>query len=75
MHMHMMDFALTICMCMQVMTDPDAPSPSEPSMRELIHWSVIIIFIFFFLFDQLDDLHFFSFLFWYLVNDLRVFIF
>jgi hypothetical protein len=32
-------------------------------------------FFFFFLFDQLD-LHFFSFLFWYLiVNDLRVFIF
>lgn len=25
---------------MQVMTDPDAPSPSEPSMREWVHWSV-----------------------------------
>ena len=23
---------------MQVMTDPDAPSPSEPSMREWVHW-------------------------------------
>ncbi|XP_021736432.1 protein MOTHER of FT and TFL1 [Chenopodium quinoa] len=23
-----------------VMTDPDAPSPSEPSMRELVHWIV-----------------------------------
>ncbi|KAG5536166.1 hypothetical protein RHGRI_023828 [Rhododendron griersonianum] len=23
-----------------VMTDPDAPSPSEPSMREWVHWSV-----------------------------------
>jgi hypothetical protein len=22
----------------QVMTDPDAPSPSEPTMRELLHW-------------------------------------
>eukprot|EP00268_Persea_americana_P019332 TRINITY_DN19902_c0_g1_i3.p1 TRINITY_DN19902_c0_g1~~TRINITY_DN19902_c0_g1_i3.p1 ORF type:complete len:107 (-),score=10.60 TRINITY_DN19902_c0_g1_i3:236-556(-) len=22
------------------MTDPDAPSPSEPTMRELIHWMV-----------------------------------
>lgn len=22
----------------QVMTDPDAPSPSEPSMREWVHW-------------------------------------
>jgi len=22
----------------QVMTDPDAPSPSEPSMREWLHW-------------------------------------
>lgn len=21
-----------------VMTDPDAPSPSEPTMRELLHW-------------------------------------
>ncbi|XP_020215747.1 protein MOTHER of FT and TFL1 [Cajanus cajan] len=26
-----------------VMTDPDAPSPSEPSMRELIHWIVVNI--------------------------------
>ncbi|KAK7320160.1 hypothetical protein RJT34_04894 [Clitoria ternatea] len=26
-----------------VMTDPDAPSPSEPSMRELIHWIVVDI--------------------------------
>ncbi|KAK4486110.1 hypothetical protein RD792_008778 [Penstemon davidsonii] len=23
-----------------VMTDPDAPSPSEPNMRELLHWIV-----------------------------------
>ncbi|XP_028127436.1 protein MOTHER of FT and TFL1-like [Camellia sinensis] len=23
-----------------VMTDPDAPSPSEPSMREWVHWIV-----------------------------------
>ncbi|KAK2994984.1 hypothetical protein RJ640_015414 [Escallonia rubra] len=23
-----------------VMTDPDAPSPSEPSLRELVHWVV-----------------------------------
>ncbi|MCH95863.1 protein MOTHER of FT and TF 1-like [Trifolium medium] len=28
---------------MQVMTDPDAPSPGEPSMRELIHWIVVDI--------------------------------
>ncbi|KAL2342359.1 hypothetical protein Fmac_003644 [Flemingia macrophylla] len=26
-----------------VMTDPDAPSPSEPNMRELIHWIVVDI--------------------------------
>ncbi|XP_028787024.1 protein MOTHER of FT and TFL1 [Neltuma alba] len=26
-----------------VMTDPDAPSPSEPSMREWIHWIVVDI--------------------------------
>ncbi|XP_043703040.1 protein MOTHER of FT and TFL1-like [Telopea speciosissima] len=26
-----------------VMTDPDAPSPSEPSMRELVHWIVVNI--------------------------------
>lgn len=25
----------------QVMTDPDAPSPSEPSMREWVHWYVV----------------------------------
>jgi hypothetical protein len=24
----------------QVMIDPDAPSPSEPTMREWVHWSV-----------------------------------
>ncbi|XP_057519791.1 protein MOTHER of FT and TFL1 isoform X3 [Amaranthus tricolor] len=24
----------------EVMTDPDAPSPSEPSMREWVHWIV-----------------------------------
>jgi hypothetical protein len=23
-----------------IMTDPDAPSPSEPSMREWVHWYV-----------------------------------
>ncbi|GJN28865.1 hypothetical protein PR202_gb17037 [Eleusine coracana subsp. coracana] len=26
-----------------VMTDPDAPSPSEPSMRECLHWLVVNI--------------------------------
>ncbi|XP_052175797.1 protein MOTHER of FT and TFL1-like [Diospyros lotus] len=26
-----------------VMTDPDAPSPSEPSMREWVHWIVVNI--------------------------------
>ena len=26
-----------------VMTDPDAPSPSEPTMRELVHWIVVDI--------------------------------
>ncbi|GJM99863.1 hypothetical protein PR202_ga17002 [Eleusine coracana subsp. coracana] len=26
-----------------VMTDPDAPSPSEPSMREWLHWLVVNI--------------------------------
>ncbi|KAJ7975206.1 MOTHER of FT and TFL1 1 [Quillaja saponaria] len=26
-----------------VMTDPDAPSPSEPSMREYVHWIVVDI--------------------------------
>ncbi|XP_021912028.1 protein MOTHER of FT and TFL1 [Carica papaya] len=25
------------------MTDPDAPSPSEPSMREWVHWVVVDI--------------------------------
>lgn len=31
------------------MTDPDAPSPSEPSMREWVHWLVykLIIYILF----------------------------
>jgi hypothetical protein len=24
--------------CFQVMTDPDAPSPSEPTMKEWLHW-------------------------------------
>lgn len=23
---------------LQIMTDPDAPSPSEPSLREWVHW-------------------------------------
>lgn len=31
---------LLILLLFQVMTDPDAPSPSEPSMREWVHWSV-----------------------------------
>lgn len=31
------------------MTDPDAPSPSEPSMREWVHWSVIFIHRYMFL--------------------------
>uniref|UniRef100_R7W461 Protein MOTHER of FT and TF 1 n=1 Tax=Aegilops tauschii TaxID=37682 RepID=R7W461_AEGTA len=26
-----------------VMTDPDAPSPSEPTMREYLHWIVVNI--------------------------------
>ncbi|KAL0699642.1 hypothetical protein Bca4012_055764 [Brassica carinata] len=26
-----------------VMTDPDAPSPSEPNMREWVHWIVVDI--------------------------------
>ncbi|KAF4385257.1 hypothetical protein G4B88_026540 [Cannabis sativa] len=26
-----------------VMTDPDAPSPSEPTMREWVHWIVVDI--------------------------------
>ncbi|RLN11531.1 hypothetical protein C2845_PM09G10090 [Panicum miliaceum] len=26
-----------------IMTDPDAPSPSEPSMREWLHWLVVNI--------------------------------
>ncbi|KAK8939802.1 Protein MOTHER of FT and TF 1 [Platanthera guangdongensis] len=26
-----------------VMTDPDAPSPSEPTLRELVHWVVVNI--------------------------------
>ncbi|OAY75539.1 Protein MOTHER of FT and TF 1, partial [Ananas comosus] len=26
-----------------IMTDPDAPSPSEPTMREWIHWMVVNI--------------------------------
>ncbi|KAF3437198.1 hypothetical protein FNV43_RR19951 [Rhamnella rubrinervis] len=26
-----------------VMTDPDAPSPSEPSMREWVHWIIVDI--------------------------------
>ncbi|XP_058736126.1 protein MOTHER of FT and TFL1 [Vicia villosa] len=26
-----------------VMTDPDAPSPSEPSLREFVHWVVVDI--------------------------------
>lgn len=30
---------------MQVLTDPDAPSPSEPSMREWVHWSDICLHI------------------------------
>ncbi|RRT67535.1 hypothetical protein B296_00034040 [Ensete ventricosum] len=28
-------------LCVQVMTDPDAPSPSDPTMREWLHWMVI----------------------------------
>jgi hypothetical protein len=24
--------------CAQVMVDPDAPSPSDPSLREYLHW-------------------------------------
>ncbi|KAI3948407.1 hypothetical protein MKW92_004374 [Papaver armeniacum] len=28
-------------MYMRVMVDPDAPSPSEPTMREYIHWIVV----------------------------------
>lgn len=27
---------------LQVMTDPDAPSPSEPRMREWVHWYVLL---------------------------------
>jgi len=43
--MHMIKVLMDFCnnfLCMQVMTDPDAPSPSEPSMRELIHWSLFL---------------------------------
>jgi len=32
--------------CMQIMTDPDAPSPSEPTMREWIHWWVDFFYFF-----------------------------
>uniref|UniRef100_A0A6V7QW56 Protein MOTHER of FT and TFL1 n=1 Tax=Ananas comosus var. bracteatus TaxID=296719 RepID=A0A6V7QW56_ANACO len=27
----------------KVMTDPDAPSPSDPRMREVVHWIVVDI--------------------------------
>jgi hypothetical protein len=27
--------------CLQLMTDPDAPSPSDPTMREYLHWYVL----------------------------------
>jgi hypothetical protein len=30
--------ARSLLWCWQIMTDPDAPSPSEPSMREWVHW-------------------------------------
>ncbi|KAL9306525.1 Protein MOTHER of FT and TFL1 [Arabidopsis thaliana] len=33
-----------------VMTDPDAPSPSEPNMREWVHWCVPSYALFFFFF-------------------------
>eukprot|EP01018_Ginkgo_biloba_P005044 Gb_13113 [translate_table: standard] len=26
-----------------VMTDPDAPSPSEPNMREWVHWWISVV--------------------------------
>ncbi|KAL9856853.1 putative PEBP-like superfamily protein [Arabidopsis thaliana] len=46
---------MQIFRCMQVMTDPDAPSPSEPNMREWVHWCVpsYALFFFFFLVKQL----------------------
>lgn len=28
--------------CMQVMVDPDAPSPSNPNLREYLHWLAIL---------------------------------
>ncbi|PQQ05244.1 protein MOTHER of FT and TFL1 isoform X1 [Prunus yedoensis var. nudiflora] len=31
---------ISLTLCVSVMTDPDAPSPSEPSMREWVHWIV-----------------------------------
>lgn len=37
----------------QVMTDPDAPSPSEPIMREWVHWFVTwpLLYMHMFVFD------------------------
>ena len=40
------------------MTDPDAPSPSEPSMREWVHWSVSVsAFMVFFFFEVILYTH------------------
>ncbi|KAK2977096.1 hypothetical protein RJ640_017620, partial [Escallonia rubra] len=37
------DFYTLVCLHMHVMVDPDAPSPSEPTLREWLHWMVVDI--------------------------------
>ncbi|XP_020089057.1 protein MOTHER of FT and TFL1 homolog 1-like [Ananas comosus] len=36
-------FFFVVILLVVIMTDPDAPSPSEPTMREWIHWMVVNI--------------------------------
>jgi len=30
------------------MVDPDAPSPSDPNLREYLHWYAFFVFVFLF---------------------------
>ncbi|KAM0852620.1 hypothetical protein ACQ4PT_051634 [Festuca glaucescens] len=45
-HIHAWELAaddFPLAWCLQLMTDPDAPSPSDPTMREYLHWIVMNI--------------------------------
>ena len=41
---HIWSWLTLLSICMQVMVDPDAPSPSNPNLREYLHWLGLSLF-------------------------------